>query len=36
VLTGLAMILTLAVMAPTGERIYAAIAPTLMVFGMHE
>jgi type III secretion protein R len=29
VLTGLAMVLTLAVMAPTGERMYAAIAPTL-------
>lgn len=29
VLTGLALILTLAVMAPTGERIYAAVAPTL-------
>jgi len=29
VLTGLAMVLTIAVMAPTGERMYAAIAPTL-------
>jgi flagellar biosynthesis protein FliP len=29
VLTGLAMVLTLAVMAPTGERMYAAVAPTL-------
>jgi type III secretion protein R len=29
VLTGLAMVLTIAVMAPTGERIYAAIAPSL-------
>jgi type III secretion protein R len=29
VLTGLAMVLSIAVMAPTGERIYAAIAPTL-------
>ena len=29
VLTGLALVLTLAVMAPTGERMYAAIAPAL-------
>ena len=29
VLTGLAMVLTIAVMAPTGERIYAAVAPSL-------
>jgi type III secretion protein R len=29
VLTGLALVLTIAVMAPTGERMYAAIGPTL-------
>jgi len=29
VLTGLALILTIAVMAPTGERMYAAVAPVL-------
>ena len=29
VLTGLSLVLTLAIMAPTGERMYAAIAPTL-------
>jgi type III secretion protein R len=29
VLTGLALILTLAVMAPTGERMYTAVAPAL-------
>jgi type III secretion protein R len=29
VLTGLALILTIAVMAPTGERMYAAVAPAL-------
>ena len=29
VLTGLALVLTIAVMAPTGERMYAAVAPTL-------
>ncbi|HVV49345.1 MAG TPA: flagellar type III secretion system pore protein FliP [Polyangia bacterium] len=29
VLTGLAMVLTIAVMAPTGERMYAAVAPVL-------
>lgn len=29
VLTGLALILTIAVMAPTGERIYAAVAPVM-------
>jgi type III secretion protein R len=29
VLTGLAMVLTLAVMAPTGERMYTAVAPAL-------
>ena len=29
VLTGLAMVLTIAVMAPTGERMYAAVAPAL-------
>lgn len=29
VLTGLAMVLTLAVMAPTGERIWGAVAPVL-------
>ena len=29
VLTGLALVLTIAVMAPTGDRIYAAVAPTL-------
>jgi type III secretion protein R len=29
VLTGLALVLTLAVMAPTGERMYAAFAPAL-------
>jgi type III secretion protein R len=29
VLTGLAMVLTIAVMAPTGERMYVAVAPAL-------
>jgi type III secretion protein R len=29
VLTGLAMVLTIAVMAPTGERMYLAVAPSL-------
>jgi type III secretion protein R len=29
VLTGLALVLTIAVMAPTGERMYAAVAPSL-------
>jgi type III secretion protein R len=29
VLTGLALILTIAVMAPTGERMYAAVAPVM-------
>jgi type III secretion protein R len=29
VLTGLALVLTIAVMAPTGERMYAAVAPAL-------
>jgi len=29
VLTGLALILTIAVMAPTGERMYAAVTPVL-------
>jgi type III secretion protein R len=29
VLTGLSLVLTLAIMAPTGERMYAAVAPVL-------
>ena len=33
VLTGLALVLTLAVMAPTGERMLAAVAPVLPALG---